>query len=148
MDAFKQFLEKGGKLTTENVIKLIDMADRVVGCKRDYNSYGEFRFITLEFSGNLYTLWGLGYHEYRDSYKVKFWSYYDSTLDKPQSLDKEGVKEIIRKEYEEYKEYAKEHKQSDRGKLFSIVAALTDEDGAMSFIEDLDDSDIRLLLGG
>jgi len=134
-DVFKQFLEKES-LTTENILKLIDMADRVVDCKRDYNCYGNFRFITLEFSGNLYTLWSMGYHEYRDSYLYRIWNYYETNYDKPQSLDKEEVKSIIKKEYEKYREYAKEHKQSEEGKKFSLIAYLTDEDGAASMDPD------------
>lgn len=114
--------------------------------KRDTNNYGEFRFITLIDGKDAITFWGNGFHEMRDCIYIKTWFFYinpiqawskGTDLYKPMDdSHKKHAIQIIDFEAEDLEEDAREHYQSKQGKLFTCVANLTDDDAAMSMLED------------
>ena len=129
----------------ETLMKLIDRAEYIYYFNESSNDYGRFLFIglALRYNNELIpiTFYGLGYHELRDKYLVDEWFFYLSNyfmLERRVNMSKEEIKKIIEQKRKELKEIAKNHKPSKRGILFSEIADLTDEDGALSIFEDLD----------
>lgn len=110
------------------------------------NTYGEFLFITLsrmeQETQEAATFYGMGFHEYRERWITEQWSWYQTRL-WPElantSLSPEEVESIIRERQEEIAPYLESVEQSKRGKLYEMLADLTDEDGALSELQDLDD---------
>jgi hypothetical protein len=109
------------------------------------NDFGEFLFVTASRStkqGRIYmTFYGLGYHEYRERWLTNEWFWYQSNPDPnliKTRLDKKEVEEMIQKHRDEVLSQASQSRQSMRGKLFEILADLTDEDGAKAEMEDVE----------
>jgi hypothetical protein len=111
--------------------------------KEDSNSFGEYLFVTVscrtEQPKKLYTFWGFGYHEHRERWITDSWQWYESSR-------KETSLPVIPKEeaYTQIKEReafvranATPTQRSRRAQLYEVVADLTDEDGALSELEDL-----------
>ena len=109
------------------------------------NNYGEFLFIaTSQTDGQnrkAITFWGGGLHEYRDRWITHEWFYYSwnpppgpDRLEK--TVSKEEANKNIRQRKDEIAHYGTPDVQSERGKLFELLADLTDEDGAYSELED------------
>jgi len=107
------------------------------------NSFGEFQFITISrptTSGRLYaTFWGNGYHDYRERWIMSEWRWYESARHEDQILAKTDVEAMLRQRTEEIVKYATQPTQTERGRLFEILADLTDDDGALSDLEDMGD---------
>lgn len=111
--------------------------------KEDSNSFGEYLFVTLscrtEQPKKLYTFWGLGYHEYRERWITDTWQWYESQ----QSAAKKPVmqKELAFAQIKERETFvqadATPTQQSRQAQLYELMADLTDEDGALSELEDL-----------
>lgn len=110
------------------------------------NSYGEFVFVTVsrpeEGRQQLWTMYGLGFHDYRERWFTEEWSFYRAnpfpqTLE--QHMSREEAEELLRTRREEITPYASQGKQTGRGRLFEMIADLTDDDGALSEMEDLGD---------
>ncbi|MBZ0304415.1 MAG: hypothetical protein K8J31_32060 [Anaerolineae bacterium] len=110
----------------------------------DNNSYGEFLFVTVSRSEEgrqqVLTLYGYGYHDYRERWYTHEWSWFRAnpfpqTLE--QRLTKEEAAELMRTRREEIAHYVEQNTQTARGKLFELLAELTDDDGAISEMEDL-----------
>lgn len=133
------------RVNTKKLLELIDKAAKICDCHRDYNNYGNFLFVTLALKGKdgkleAITFYGAGLHEDREKYLTDQWFWYwsnDWLLDKP-AMDKDEVKQTILSEIEKTKTEAKENPIQKRGKLFNLIADLADEDGAYTFLEDLD----------
>jgi hypothetical protein len=107
------------------------------------NSYGEFLFVSTSRAAgekSIYiTFWGLGYHEYRERWITDAWSWYEALpAASKQPIPNEEALEVIHKRQEDIAEYARENTQSRRGKLFELLADLTDEDGALADLEDFE----------
>jgi len=106
--------------------------------KTDYNSFGEFLFVSGFYFGTLYTLWGLGIHEYRER-KIMNWRVNSGNeiiyKDKPAI----SLQEVLKKIRQRRKEVARwlDPEQSEDGALFSTIADVSDEDSALSEISDL-----------
>lgn len=111
--------------------------------KEDSNSFGEYLFVTVscrtEQPKKFYTFWGLGYHDQRERWIVDSWQWYVSSR-------KEASLPVLPKgeAYTRIKEreaFVRSHitpaDQSPRAKLYELLADLTDEDGALSELEDL-----------
>ena len=129
----------------ETLMKLIDRAEYIYQFAEDRNLYGRFLFVglALRYKNELIpiTFYGLGYHEERDNYLVDTWQFYWSNyfmLERRVNLSKEEIKRIIEEKRKEIKKIAEGHKQSTRGKLFSAIADLTDDDAALTILEDLE----------
>lgn len=120
--------------------------------KLSTNSYGEFLFVTASRPSSqeraLVTFWGLGQHEYRERWLTKEWFWHRSNPFREtfsQSVSKQEAEEIIQARREEIAPYVSQNVQSGRGRLFEMLADLTDEDGALTEIEDM--GDLADLLG-
>lgn len=111
------------------------------------NAFGEFLFISIsrpiDSGFASVTFFGLGYHEGRDRWISDEWFWYENHL-RPEDSSQEQftievVEAIIQERRAFVQEQAGQHTQSEQGKLFDMVADLTDDDGAMIEIEDLSD---------
>ena len=109
------------------------------------NSYGEFLFVTIscraEQPKKLYTFYGFGYHEHRERWITDTWQWYESQRSVQQlpALDKdEAVQQIKDREAYARANAGSEEPQSRRGQLYELLADFTDEDGALSELDDLD----------
>jgi hypothetical protein len=121
--------------------------------KESSNNYGEFLFVTVSRAADhgriCMTFFCLGYHEYRERWLTDEWFWYQANpypvLIREQ-IPKEDTEEIIKQRMESIQPYIEEDSQTYRGRLFELLADLTDEDGALAELEDLDD--IASLLQG
>lgn len=118
------------------------------------NSYGEFLFVSLSLPqeaerpvgerASIVTLWGLGYHDYRERWIHQEWAWYRA-YSRPelveQMLDKEAAQKLLEERRNEIVPYVSQITQSKRGKLYELLADLLDEDGALTEIEDMGDLD-------
>ncbi len=116
------------------------------------NDYGEFLFVTVSLPQaanqpvgerkGVVTMFGLGLHEYRDRWITDEWFWYEAysypeLLE--QKLDKEEAQKLIEERREGIKPYMGGHQQSERGKLFEMIADMTDDDGTIAEMEDFPD---------
>lgn len=111
--------------------------------KEDSNSFGEYLFVTVscrsEQPKKLYTFWGLGYHEYRERWISETWQWFESqrSLHALTPLHKQNALALINERKAFIQENAGPTQQSRRAQLYELTADLTDEDGALSELEDL-----------
>lgn len=111
------------------------------------NSFGEFLFVTVSRPGaeqrTYYTCYGLGYHDYRERWITGAWSWFESsriyTLE-TQQVTREEAEQIIAERKAEIQPHLDKYTQSPRGRLYEFLAEITDEDGAISELEDLGDA--------
>jgi hypothetical protein len=112
------------------------------------NNYGEFLFVTASRPnerGRIFiTFFGLGYHDYRERWISDEWFWYQSSptpqlLEK--KMDKDEVKEKLSERQDFISPYLSQNSQSSRGHLFETLADMTDEDGAMAEMEELESLD-------
>lgn len=118
------------------------------------NSIGEYLFVTVScriaHPKQLYTFWGLGYHEQRERWIADTWQWYESeqNAEKFPMLSKtEALAQISEREAFVRANATPSQPQSRRAQLYELIADLTDEDGALSELEDfgwmfLNDDDI------
>jgi len=109
------------------------------------NNFGDFMFVTTSRPGDQgrirMTFYGLGYHYYRERWITEEWYWYQTKADPDLTrtrLEKEEVQELLDHRMEELKPYLSKDTQTNRGKLFEFLADLTDEDGALAQIQDLE----------
>ena len=110
-----------------------------------HNNYGEFLFITTSRPGVkeriCMTFYGLGFHEHRERWITDEWFWYQSNLT-PEIFAKQLSREEVQSQLEERRSSIASEigmpAQSDRGRLFEMLADLMDEDGALAELEDLD----------
>lgn len=111
--------------------------------KEDSNSFGEYVFVTVscrsEQPKKLYTFWGLGYHEYRERWIVDAWQWYESQQNpsKKAVLPKDEAIMQIKEREAVVRANATPTQQSRSAQLYELMADLTDEDGALTELEDL-----------
>ena len=111
--------------------------------KEDSNSFGEYLFVTVscrsEHPKKLYTFWGLGYHEYRERWITDSWQWYQSqqTAAKKPTMHKEEALAQIKEREAFVRANAAPTRQSRQAQLYELIADLTDEDGALSELEDM-----------
>lgn len=112
--------------------------------KEDSNSFGEYLFVTVscraEQPRKLYTFWGLGYHEYRERWITDSWQWYESQRNQARlpMLDKTEAVNQIGERTSFVQTNATPIEQSSGAQLYELIADLTDEDGALSELDDLD----------
>lgn len=137
------------RVNKERFDEIID-DDRTVlhNIRESSNSFGEFLFITTSRPGDqgrvAMTFYGLGYHDQRERWITAEWFWYQaeaSTDILQKQLDKEEAKEILKQRLESIQPYIGQNTQTQRGKIFEILADLTDEDGALAEMEDLESLD-------
>jgi hypothetical protein len=107
------------------------------------NSFGEYLFVTVscrtEQPKKLYTFWGLGYHDHRERWIVDTWQWYESHRKQETLpvLEKDEAHRQITERETFVRANITPTEQSPQAKLYEILADLTDEDGALSELEDL-----------
>jgi len=109
----------------------------------DTNNYGEFLFVTVSREANgkprFITFWGLGLHEKRERWLTQEWRFHESYIHQfPTPMAKESALQQIQQRHDEIAQEVSDTKPSERALLFSLLADLTDEDGASIELEDLD----------
>lgn len=109
------------------------------------NNYGEFLFVTTSRPGDKerisLTFYGQGYHEHRERWISDEWFWYETNLDpikNQQIIEKDKARELIQQHLNGIQPFIQEKTQSDRGKLFEVLADLTDEDSVLAEMEDLE----------
>ena len=124
---------------------LEDEQTQVHEIKESNNNYGNFLFITTSRPGEqgriCMTFYGLGYHEYRERWITDEWFWHQSNLTpelRSKQLTQEEVQSILKQRQESIAPDIGMATQTDRGQFFELLADLTDEDGALAEIEDLD----------
>lgn len=108
------------------------------------NSYGEFLFCTVSRAGEerriFVSFYGAGYHEPRERWLTDEWFWY-RTQPWPELeeavVPKDEAQESIEARRQEVGAFSDRQTQSRRGQLFELLADLSDEDGALSEMEDL-----------
>ena len=110
------------------------------------NMYGEFCFVTVSRpeadNRQLWTLFGLGFHEQRERWFTDEWSFFRAnpfpeTLE--QRVNKDDAQELLRARQDEIAPYATQDTQTGRGRLFEMLAEFTDDDAAIAEMDDLGD---------
>lgn len=121
----------------------------------DYNNYGEWLFLTLSRptgkERQLVTFYGLGFHEHRECWYTNQWFWYRANSF-PETLRKTVSKVETRRQIEarlaEVSRYAQEAPEpSSHAALFALIADLTDEDGALAELDDMDEDMLDWLSG-
>jgi len=109
------------------------------------NDFGEFLFVTTSRPGDkgqvALTFYGQGYHENRERWITNEWFWYEANTDPEkmqQKIEKEKAGELIKQHMDSIQPYIQEDVQTDRGRLFETLADLTDEDGTLAEMEDLE----------
>lgn len=133
------------RISHERFLALIQALETVVHqLQVSANNYGEFLFVTTSrtVGDERYrlTFWGMGYHEFRERWLSQEWFWYQGTANAvwdEQTISKEVVLEQIEARQQTLPSADSQENQSKRGKLFELLADLTDEDGAYSELEDL-----------
>ena len=130
-DRFKEILEDQQTLIHE--------------LKESSNNYGEFLFVTTSRLGDrdrIYiTFYGLGYHEHRERWLTDEWFWYQSNLHEDQQeqlISKKEAQELLEERLADLHPFIKEDTQTEKGKFFELLADLTDEDGALAEMEDIE----------
>lgn len=112
----------------------------------DSNNYGEFLFVTVsraeEGRQQALTFYGYGYHEHRERWFIEEWAWYTTNLfpkTLEQRLTRQEAEQLLETRQQEIAPFVVKDQQTGRGKLFEMIADLTDDDGAISEMEDLGD---------
>lgn len=133
------------RVTDERFRALLDDASTTIHRGEvSSNSYGSFLFLTIsrerEHQREYITFYGLGFHEFRERWYINEWFWHRSNpfpelLEKQLSHDE--AETLIQERLDDVLPYVDGESQSGRGKLFELLADLTDEDGAIAELEDL-----------
>lgn len=125
-----------------------DAATTIHRIEVSYNNYGEFLFITASretpHGRQPVTFYSQGYHEQRERWISQEWFWYKAnahSTSMARTVPKEEAEEILKERLSEIAPYISQAEQTRRGRLFEMLADLTDEDGAYTELEDLADLD-------
>lgn len=125
---------------------LADEQTTVHSVAESENNYGEFLFVTASrLAGQrriCMIFYGLGYHEYRGRWFTDKWFWYQTPSYRDvvsSTIPKEEAHGSIEQRLESISPYVKPDTQTARGRLFEMLADLTDEDGAYAELQDLGD---------
>ena len=113
--------------------------------KDSSNNHGEFLFVTTSRPGDqgriCMTFYGHGFHEYRERWITSEWFLYQATASPDllrQQIPRDEVKELIQQHRDNIWPDVRLDMQTNRGRLFEMLADLTDEDSAMAEFQDLE----------
>lgn len=130
-DRFKEILEDN-----QTVIHKIEPSS---------NDFGEFIFVTTSrLCDNKrigMTFFGLGYHELRERWITDEWFWFQSEIFPDllkQKIIRKEAQDLLKLRAEQIAPLAAQDNQTKQGELFEILADLTDEDGALAEMEDLE----------
>jgi hypothetical protein len=131
-----------GTISYNRLIDLISAEEAVVEQSgRDWNSYGEFRFIYLFSETDEFGIvaYGHGEHEYRERYFVETWGFYHYHTAHGTEEDKQKLLQQLSVEHAEYIELEKARETpSEIAETYSLIADLADDDFALSEMEDME----------
>lgn len=106
------------------------------------NAFGEYLFITLTCGTGVgrrsLTFYGLGYHEYRERWATDGWQWYQTDVNR--QLPTLSKMEVLR-QLEERRVWCEVQgadavPPSRRAEIFGMIAEISDEDGALTDLED------------
>jgi hypothetical protein len=124
---------------------LDDSATFIHEIEESSNNFGEFLFLTTSRQGEqgrvFMTFYGLGYHKYRERWITDEWFWYQANPLPDllsQRLEKEEAQELLQERLEIIQPNIRPDTQTERGKLFELLADLTDEDGALAELQDIE----------
>ena len=113
--------------------------------KLSTNNYGEFVFLTAsrgKRDNRIYmTFWGYGYHQYRERWIHKEWFWYQTPaqfVDPLAKIPLEEAEQILEERMADISPHVDEETQTETGFLFEILADMTDDDAALSEMQDLE----------
>jgi len=125
--------------------RIFDLINKheIVDAKIDYNSYGEFLFITLFINDKILVLYGLGFHVSRDAYISDNWFFYNDCNFNPDDIKETDFENLIKKS--KVKKMITERKtrieilnadyvQSEQGMQFENLADIFDDDAVSVMI--------------
>lgn len=112
---------------------------RILNIVESENSHGEFLFVTVQFPSETLEFYGAGYHWQKERWISDSWRVFDThpySGNRPQD-DKAAALRTI----ERARQYAAAQPQPERTKradLYETLSLFSDEDGALSMMEDYD----------
>lgn len=113
--------------------------------KSSTNNYGDFLFVTTSrLSGKDrvgITFYGLGYHDYRERLIKDEWFWYPNSISQENGkklIQKPEFADILQKRFAQLFSEYKQPKKSNMGALFELLSDMTDDDGALAELEDMD----------
>ena len=135
-----------GRINQERFKEILnDDQTKIHTIQESSNNYGEFTFVTASRPGEsnpiIMTFYGLGYHEHRERWLTDEWFWYRSNLHDDQQEDlipKDDAQELLEERLANIRPYIDQDSQTERGKFFELLADLTDEDGALAEMEDIE----------
>jgi hypothetical protein len=108
------------------------------------NTFGEFLFVTTSRPGQqdriCMSFYGHGYHEYRERWLIDEWFWYQVPAETEllrEQIPKDEAQALLRGHWEHIKPHVRLDTQTNRGRLFEMLADLTDDDGALAEFQDL-----------
>jgi len=109
------------------------------------NKFGEFLFVTTSRPGHqgriCMTFYGNGFHEYRERWLIDEWFWYQATAHTDllrNKIPKEKVQNKLQSHWENIKPHIRLDTQTKQGRLFETLADLTDDDGALAELQDIE----------
>jgi len=120
------------------------------------NTFGEFLFVTTSRPGHqgrvCMAFYGYGYHEYRERWLIDEWFWYQATAHTDllrEQIPKDEAQEILQDHWAEIKPHIRLDTQTERGRLFEMLADLTDDDGALAEFQDFENlADLTTMVEG
>ena len=94
------------------------------------------------------TFYGYGFHQFRERWFTNEWYWYQSNFRSEmmrEKISKDEADELLKQRLESIEPFFESTTQSERGRLFELLADLTDEDSAHAELQDLGDDWHRLL---
>jgi hypothetical protein len=136
-----------GNVNQERFHEIIkDEQTAIHSVEESCNNYGEFLFVTISRPTPqrriCMTFYGLGFHEYRERWLTDEWFWHQTPAfpDVVETTTPKGeADDLIKERLESISPFVKPDTQSARGRLFEMLADLTDEDGAYAELQDLGD---------
>jgi len=117
---------------------------RVLSFSLSENSYGRFWFLTIDTkdSRDKIVFHGLGHHELRNRYILDKFDYYCPCKfpeEKIDVLDKDTIINKLEAEYVKFKRYCQANplERDSHDKMFEQLADMSDDDAALSMMEDM-----------
>lgn len=127
----------------EEILK--DENTKIHTIKESSNMLGEFLFVTtsrpVRQDRICITFYGSGFHEYRERWLIDEWFWYQATAHTDllrEQIPKEEAQEMLQHHWESIKPHIRLDTQTERGRLFEMLADLTDDDGALAEFQDLE----------
>lgn len=115
------------KLSSQEFLTLLRSTKiKIIQSVRASNSYGNFRFITVEYYGVFVIFYGNGFHELRNC-NIPYWTWFRGSINKPNFIPK-SKKLVMRILEEEFLDYPLDDNMEENP--FSMIADMTDDDFA------------------